>query len=130
METSLTVKKENMLALMQGGGVAELIKPLQNEILLLETYVAGTAYIEDETVFDEAHDGDKLILRREDNRFDEKAILVLDQKERKMGYVPERENTVLSRLMDAGKLLTAKIDRLSPKGSFRQVNISIYLLDF
>ncbi len=130
METSLTVKKENMLTLIQGGSVAELIKPLQNEILLLETYVAGTAYIEDESVFDEAHDGDKLILRREDNRFDEKAILVLDQKERKMGYVPERENTVLSRLMDAGKLLTAKIDRLSPKGSFRQVNISIYLLDF
>ena len=130
METSLTVKKENLLALMPDGGMAELIRPLQNEILLLETYVAGTAYIEDESIFDEAHDGDKLILRREDNRFDEKAILVLDQKERKMGYVPERENTVLSRLMDAGKLLTAKIDRLSPKGSFRQVNISIYLLDF
>ena len=47
-----------------------------------------------------------------------------------MGYVPERENTVLSRLMDAGKLLTAKIDRLSPRGSFRQVNISIFMLDF
>ena len=130
METTLTVKKENMLSLIQGGGVAELIKPLQNEILLLETYVAGTAYIEDEVVFDEAREGDGLILRRESNRFDEKAILVLDEKERKLGYVPERENTVLSRLMDAGKFLRAKIDALSPKGSFRQVNISIYLLDF
>ncbi len=130
METTLTVKKENMLSLIQGGGVAELIKPLQNEILLLETYVAGTAYIEDEVVFDEAREGDGLILRRESNRFDEKAILVLDVKERKLGYVPERENTVLSRLMDAGKFLRAKIDALSPKGSFRQVNISIYLLDF
>lgn len=130
METTLTEKKENMLSLIQGGGVAELIKPLQNEILLLETYVAGTAYIEDEVVFDEAREGDGLILRRESNRFDEKAILVLDEKERKLGYVPERENTVLSRLMDAGKFLRAKIDALSPKGSFRQVNISIYLLDF
>ncbi len=96
METSLTVKKENLLALMPDGGMAELIKPLQNEILLLETYVAGTAYIEDESVFDEAHDGDKLILRREDNRFDEKAILVLDQKERKLGYVPDLPPTFMS----------------------------------
>ena len=47
METSLTLKKENMLSLIQGGGVAELIKPLQKEILLLETYVAGTSYVED-----------------------------------------------------------------------------------
>ena len=130
METFLTVKNENMLSLIQDGTVAQLIKPLQKEILLLETYVAGTAHIEDETVFDEAHEGDKLILRREDNRFDERAILVLDEKERKLGYVPEGENMVLSRLIDAGKFLTAKIDRLSPKGSFRQVNINIYLLDF
>lgn len=110
--------------------MAELIKPLQKEILLLETYVAGTSYVEDKSVYDEAHVGDRLILRREDNRFDKKAILILDEKERKLGYIPERENTVPSRLMDAGKLLTAKIDRLLPGGSFRQVNISVFLLDF
>ena len=33
-------------------------------------------------------------------------------------------------LMDAGKLLTAKIDRVEPRGSFMQINISIYLVDF
>ena len=35
-----------------------------------------------------------------------------------------------ARLMDAGKCLTAKIDRIEPKGSFRQINISIFLVDF
>ncbi len=32
--------------------------------------------------------------------------------------------------MDAGKYLIAKIDRMEEKGSFRQINISIYLVDF
>ena len=87
--------------------------------------------MKDETVFDDLKVGDKLILQREpENRFDENAILVLDEKKRKLGYVPERDNIVFTRLMDAGKYLTAKVKRNEPKGSFRQVNISIYLVDF
>ena len=45
-------------------------------------------------------------------------------------YVPEKDNIVFARLMDAGKLLTAKIDRIESKSCFRQINISIYLVDF
>ncbi|MCR5604952.1 MAG: HIRAN domain-containing protein [Lachnospiraceae bacterium] len=75
--------------------------------------------------------GDKLILQREpENRFDENAILVLDDKKRKLGYIPEKDNIVFARLMDAGKYLIVKIDRMEEKGSFRQINISIYLVDF
>ena len=51
-------------------------------------------------------------------------------KKRKLGYIPEKDNIVFARLMDAGKYLIAKIDRIEPKGSFRQINISIYLVDF
>ena len=92
--------------------------------------MAGTAYLDDDTVLDEIKNGDKLILQREDNRFDDNAILVLDEKKRKIGYVPEKDNIVFARLMDAGKLLTAKIDRIESKSCFRQINISIYLVDF
>ena len=120
-----------MVSLVTDNPIGELIKPLSHEIMLFDSYVAGTTHIKDETVFDEIKVGDKLILQREpENRFDENAILVLDDKKRKLGYIPEKDNIVFARLMDAGKYLIAKIDRIEPKGSFRQINISIYLVDF
>ena len=131
MENELTINKKNMVSLVIDNPLGELIKPLSHEILLFDSYVAGTTHIKDETVFDEIKVGDKLILQREpENRFDENAILVLDDKKRKLGYIPEKDNIVFARLMDAGKYLIAKIDRIDPKGSFRQINISIYLVDF
>ena len=130
MENALTVGKENVVSLISENGIGDLIKPLSREILLFGSYVAGTSYLDDDTVLEEIKPGDRLILQREDNRFDSKAILVLDEKKRKVGYIPEKDNLVFSRLMDAGKLLTAKIDRVEPRGSFTQINISIYLVDF
>ncbi|MCR5108010.1 MAG: HIRAN domain-containing protein [Lachnospiraceae bacterium] len=131
MENELIINKKNMVSLVTDNPLGELIKPLSHEILLFDSYVAGTTHIKDETVFDEIKVGDKLILQREpENRFDENAILVLDDKKRKLGYIPEKDNIVFSRLMDAGKYLIAKIDRMEEKGSFRQINISIYLVDF
>lgn len=131
MENELTVRKDGMLSLVTEKPLGELIKPLSREILLFDSYVAGTSHIKDESVFDDIKVGDRLILQREpDNRFDENAILVLDKEKRKMGYIPEKDNIVFTRLMDAGKYLIAKIDRIEPKGSFRQINISIYLVDF
>ena len=131
MENGLTISNKNMVALVKEHALGELIKPLSHEIQLFDTYVAGTSYVKDETIFDEIKVGDKVILQREpENRFDENAILVLDEKKRKLGYIPEKDNIVFTRLMDAGKYLTAKINRVEPKGSFRQVNITIYLVDF
>ncbi len=131
MENELTVRKDGMLSLVTEKPLGELIKPLSREILLFDSYVAGTSHIKDESVFDDIKVGDRLILQREpDNRFDENAILVLDKEKRKMGYIPEKDNIVFTRLMDAGKYLIAKIDRIGPKGSFRQISISIYLVDF
>lgn len=131
MENGLTISNKNMVALVSDHPLGELIKPLSHEIQLFDTYVAGTSYVKDEAVFDEIKVGDKVILQREpENRFDENAILVLDEKKRRLGYIPEKDNIVFTRLMDAGKYLTAKINRVEPKGSFRQVNITIYLVDF
>ena len=130
MENALTVGKENVVSLISETGIGDLIKPLSREILLFGSYVAGTSYLDDDTVLKEIKPGDRLILQREYNRYDSNAILVLDEKKRKVGYIPEKDNLVFSRLMDAGKLLTAKIDRIEPRGSFMQINISIFLVDF
>ncbi len=131
MGNELTVSQQNMLSTITASPLGELIKPLTKEILLFDSYIAGTTHIKDESVFDEIKVGDKLILQREpDNRFDENAILILDGKRRKLGYIPEKDNIVFARLMDAGKYLTAKIEDITFKGSFRQIDINIYLVDF
>ena len=74
--------------------------------------------------------GDKLTLRREDNKFDSNAILILTESKKKLGYVPEKDNVIFARLMDAGKLLIARIAKIEKRGSFTQISIGIYLIDF
>lgn len=131
MDTGLTTEsKKALIAGVGEKGLGEVIKPLSREIHLFDTYIAGTTHLKDPSVLDEIKVGDRLMLQREDNRFDDNAILVLNEAKKKLGYVPEKDNIVFARLMDAGKLLCGKIKRIEPKGSFRMIGISIYLIDF
>lgn len=57
------------------------------------------------------------------------AILILNEEGKKLGYVPEKDNIIFARLMDAGKLLKAKISKITQKGSFTQISVGIYLVD-
>ena len=54
----------------------------------------------------------------------------MNERKEKIGYVPERDNLIFARLMDAGKMLIAKIAKIDHKGSFTQITIGIYLVDF
>ena len=131
MDTGLTTEsKKALIAGVGEKGLGEVIKPLSREIHLFDTYIAGTTHLKDPSVLNEIKVGDRLLLQREDNRFDDNAILVLNEAKKKLGYVPEKDNVVFARLMDAGKLLCGKIKRIEPKGSFRMIGISIYLIDF
>ena len=130
MDTGLIQEKKSLIAGFGEKSLGDVIKPLSREIHLFDTYIAGTTYLKDPSVLDEIKVGDRLLLQREDNRFDDNAILVLNEAKQKLGYVPEKDNIVFARLMDAGKLLCGKIKRIEPKGSFRIIGISIYLIDF
>ena len=111
-------------------GVGEMLKPLIQEIHLFDSYVAGTTHLDDKSVLDEIKVNDRLNLMREDNKDDEHAILIITESGKKLGYVPEKDNIIFSRLMDAGKKLIAKINQIEKKGSFNQISIGIYLVDF
>jgi len=131
MENELTTTQTgSIVAALDQHGIGEMLKPLVREIHLFDTYVAGTTHLKDKTVLEEIHVDDKLALMREDNKFDSNAILIITENDKKLGYVPEKDNLVFSRLMDAGKLLTAKISKIDKKGSFTQIRIGIYLVDF
>ena len=130
MKNDITLKQSDLVTTIDDLGLSDVIKPLVNEIHLFDTYIAGTSFLEDTTVLDELNPNDKLTLKREDNKYDEKAILILNSTNNKLGYIPEKDNQIFSRLMDAGKLLIAKVNKIDKYNDFTKVSIGIYLVDY
>ncbi|MCD7741406.1 MAG: HIRAN domain-containing protein [Ruminococcus sp.] len=127
----LSISESQAVALTQQGGLDEIIKPLTKEIHLFDTYVAGVSYLDDKSIFEEIKVGDRLSLRREKNKFDDNAILIFASSGKKLGYIPEKDNVIFSRLMDAGKLLVAYIKEIKKRSiDYMQISIKIYLVDF
>ena len=129
MAYELTEHQKNLVSLVQSRELGDLIKPMIREIHLFDSFVAGTTHLEDPSILEGVGAGDVLSLQREDNKFDSNAILILDAEGRKLGYVPEKDNLIFARLMDAGKLLKAKVTDVTQKGSFTQIAVGIYLVD-
>ena len=101
----------------------------ERDIYLFDTYVAGTTHIEGiEDLAASLRDGDRLVFYREpDNPHDPQAIRIETLEEKKIGYVPRRDNVVFSRLMDAGKLLFATIAAKEIRRNWLKIDIKIYL---
>ena len=130
MGNELTKKDESTIAVIGKHDLGDIIKPLIREIHLFDSYVAGTTHLKDRTVLETIKVGDNLtLLREDDNKYDSNAILVLNEEKKKLGYVPEKDNIVFARLMDAGKFLKAKITDIKQKGNYTQISVGIYLVD-
>lgn len=131
MANELTTNQTGELVLaMEQHAIGELLQPLIREIHLFDSFVAGTTHLSDPSVLEEIKVGDQLSLLRENNKFDSNAILILTADKKKLGYVPEKDNIIFARLLDAGKMLAAKIKGIEKKGSFTKIAIGIYLVDF
>ena len=127
----LTIHQQETVALTQNGGLDSVIKPLTKEIHLFDTYVAGVSLLTDKSVLSDVKPGDRLTLRRENSKFDDNAILILTNDGKKIGYIPEKDNVIFSRLMDAGKMLVAYIREIQKRSiDYQQISIGIYLIDF
>lgn len=109
----------------------QLPSPYAEDVFLLATVVAGTTHtvgIEELEPF--LRPGDRLeLIRVPDNPSDPNAIKIFTQDRVKVGYVPRRENQILARLMDAGKLLYAKIREKQWQDSWLCIGIDIYMTD-
>ena len=126
----LTKIDKNTISTIEKNGITDLVKTLTREIHLFDTFVAGVSHIEDKTVFDDLKIEDELVLVREDNKFDTKAILIKNINNKKLGYIPEKDNIIFSRLMDAGKLLKARVKNIEKLKGVTKIQISIFLFDF
>ena len=103
--------------------------PFEQDIYLFDTYVAGTTHIEGiEDIADSLKEEDRLVFYREpDNPHDPQAIRIETLEGKKIGYVPKQDNVIFSRLMDAGKVLFAKIMEKEMKGEWLKITIKIFL---
>ena len=126
---ALTTAGISSVSVITDSGLGNLLKPMIREILLLDTFVAGVTHLEDKSVLKTLKAGDELILQREINAFDRFAILVLTAEKKKIGYVPEKDDIVFARLMDAGKMLKARISEIKPGEWYTAISISIFLVD-
>lgn len=129
MDNQLTIKNNELAAIIDSHGLDKAIKPLIREIHLFDTFIAGTAEIKNNPLR-YAKQGDKLALIHKESKFDDNEIMILDSKNRQLGYVPEKDNAIFARLMDAGKKLIAYITNIEKRFGFYQVSIAIFLVDF
>ena len=106
-----------------------LPKPFERDIYLFDTFVAGTSYIDGiEAIGLNLKEGDRLVFYREPNNpHDPQAIRIETLDKIKIGYVPRRDNVVFSRLMDAGKVLFAKIVKKETENTWLKITIQIFL---
>ena len=129
MEAQLIKLNPELLALIHNNGGADIM-PFKQEIFVLNEYVAGTGYCEGiEKIVPHLAEGMYLTMRRHpDNKVDEYAIGIYDRDVR-IGWVPMKDNLVIARLMDAGKLFNCKVVRVEPHEKWPKINVSIYMID-
>ena len=126
--TGLSKTDPALLKLISGGQIT--FKAFEEDILALESIVAGTSYLN-------LHEIEKqiemkiseLTLQREpDNEFDPFAVKVLF-KDQKLGYIPKSKNQTIARLMDAGKRFYAKVSSKEWEGQWLKLDLEVYLKD-
>jgi hypothetical protein len=81
-----------------------------------------------EAIEAELEEGAILVLKRDpENEHDPLATRILDEKGRKLGWVPRGKNEAIARLMDAGKFLFAKLVDKEWHDNWLRIEARVYL---
>ncbi len=129
MNTGIVKLSPELLALV-GTGNANSLMPFSREIFLLDIVVAGTTHCK------KIHEVESELLpstvlrmiRQPDNEYDEQAIGIY-YNDLRIGWVPQQLNTVISRLMDAGKEFFCRIESTKIIGSWVKIKAKIYMVE-
>ena len=98
-------------------GSTGLMSPFSKEIYIGRQSIVGMRFRGGaEALIKDLKPGDRITLLREPgNEYDERAVIAIDEQGRKLGYIPRRENLVISALMDHGKVFFGVIPDISPE---------------
>ncbi len=127
MSNDVKVIDNQIAEVVANKGVSELLKPLVKEIYLFDTRISRTTNSDE--IYSKLQENQELTLMREVNKFNENSIIIYDKDNNKLGYIPEEDTIIFSRLMDAGKLLLARVSSVENRGYY-SVRIKIFLKDF
>ncbi|MBQ7263101.1 MAG: HIRAN domain-containing protein [Synergistaceae bacterium] len=121
----------NIASFLHHHGKGDLPRPFGQEIYLIDAHIAGTTHVEGIDALEPLLvPGMRLhFLREADNAYDPLAIMVKDANGNKLGYVPRAKNEILSRLMDAGKLIFGTLVHKERVGSWLKIEMQIFLDD-
>ena len=127
---ALSNVQENAIARsITNGTLSSVVEPLIKEIHLFDSYVSGTMFIDEKEVLEKLLPGQEVSLERETNKFDENAVAFYTTDRKKIGYIPEEDNTIFARLMDAGKFLKGRIRSVEKECGLTKIIVGIFLVD-
>ena len=130
MESGLIKLNPQLMSLLHNNGGQDII-PFGREIFVINVYVAGIQYCKTiAQIQDQITDTTHLTMRRQpENEVDQYAIGIYFNQTR-IGWVPMKDNLVIARLMDAGKLFNCKVVSVTKSNpSNPRINVSIYMVD-
>ena len=112
-------------------GGKDAAAPKKPGIFLIECRIAGTSHVDDIVgKMSSVTTGARLELRRDKtNAWDSDAIAVLNADGNRIGFLPQKQNSILSRLMDGGKSLYAIVVSKKSEDKFFNVTVGVYLED-
>ncbi len=100
------------------------------KIYLLQFFIRGFRFYKGVEMIDQiSHDGLVELVREPDNQYDENAIAI-HYNGIKIGYVPQEDNLILARLLDARLLdLQAEITHINKKvADWEKIRVAVYAL--
>lgn len=131
MANIIKIDDNNIVNIINNKNGIDIGKPFSQEIFLIEVHIAGTTHIDNIDILEpKLTEGVEVQFFREPkNQYDAKAIVVRDKDGNKLGYIPRDKNEILSRLMDAGKLLYGKVKTKEKIGEWIKIEMEVYLKD-
>jgi hypothetical protein len=92
-----------------------------------EFYIAGYRYYDGETIAESLLEGKPIIFKREPQcTYDTKAVAIYAGR-KKLGYIPRKDNAIISTLMDQGVIIKGKIQKRNFDDQPRKrVKISVF----
>ena len=93
-------------------------------------WVAGSNYVDWEMLYTPLKVGEHLGLRREpENPYDALAIMVVDDNEEKLGYIPRDENHELAKKLDDGEDVIAVVLEIDVESPYQKLCIGLFEMD-
>jgi len=127
------IKKEDagIVSLIHGKDGLTLPKPFSKDTFLFEAHVAGTTHVEGIKELEPflTEETRLSFFREPENPYDPQAIVIRTAAGAKIGFVPREKNEVISRLMDAGKLIYGAISSKEWVRNWLKITIRVYLSD-